>query len=57
MKQKLKRYKVEIVFKHLKHWRTIRYIEAKTNKKAEDIVRRMFKDQLLFVKAKEINNN
>lgn len=52
MKQKKKKYKVIVVFKHLPHWYRNYIIEAKSEKKAENIVRRMFKDKLLKVEAK-----
>ena len=43
------KYKVSIVFKHLPHWNKIQEIEAKSAKKAKDIVYRMYKDKVLSV--------
>lgn len=52
MKQKKKKYKVIVVFKHLPHWYRDYVIEAKSEKKAENMVRRMFKDKLLKVEVR-----
>lgn len=38
-----------ITFKHLPHWRKQQLVEAKSAKKAEDIIRRMYKDDILEV--------
>jgi len=43
-------YKAVIVFKHLPHWAKIQSVEAKSAKKAEDAIRRMYKDSVLSVK-------
>ena len=51
MKQKKKKYKVTAVFKHLPHWYRDYIIEAKSEKKAENMVRHMFKDKLLKVEV------
>ena len=40
------KYKVFIVFKHLPHWSKVQEIEAKSEKKALDIVRHMYKDSV-----------
>lgn len=41
------KYVAVIVFKHLPHWQKKQIIDAKTKKKAEDIIRRMYKDSIL----------
>lgn len=47
---KYKDYKVEVVFKHLP-WTVKDYtIKAKSEKKACDITRRMFKDKILTLR-------
>lgn len=40
------KYKAFITFKHLPHWTKVQIIEAKSEKKAEDIVRHMYKDTI-----------
>ena len=45
------RYKAVIVFKHLLHWSKVQSVEAKSAKKAEDAIRRMYKDSVLSVKV------
>ena len=45
------RYKAVIVFKHLPHWAKVQLVEAKSAKKAEDAIRRMYKDSVLSVKV------
>ena len=43
------KYKVKIVFKHLMHWVKFQEIEAKSEKKALDVVRRMYKDKIYSI--------
>lgn len=50
---KNKKYEVKVVFKHLPHWSKIHIIEAKSPKKADDVVRRMYKDKILKVYVEE----
>ena len=45
------KYKAVIVFKHLPHWTKVQSVEAKSAKKAEDIIRHMYKDSVLSVKV------
>ena len=47
------KYVAVIVFKHLPHWQKRQIIDAKTKKKAEDIIRRMYKDDILKVIIEE----
>ena len=47
------KYVAFITFKHLPHWRKQQSVEAKSAKKAEDIIRRMYKDDILEVIIKE----
>ena len=53
-KQKLNKYKIVIKFKHLPWWYKTQVIEAKSEKKACDIVRRMYKDDILELEVKNI---
>lgn len=46
-------YKDIVTFKHLPHWEKSQIIEAKSVKKAEDIVRHMYKDNILSLKVSE----
>ena len=43
------KYTAFITFIHLPHWRKRQLVEAKSAKKAEDIIRRMYKDDILEV--------
>ena len=43
----MEKFKVRVVFKHLPYWSRYYTIEAKSEKKACDIIRRMFKDKIL----------
>lgn len=49
------KYEVVITFKHLPHWRKTQRIEAKSPKKAEDIVKRMYRDNIKNLEINEIN--
>lgn len=42
-----------ITFKHLPHWQKRQLVEAKSAKKAECIIRRMYKDAILKVIIEE----
>lgn len=53
----MKKFKVRVVFKHLPHWSKYYIIEAKSEKKAFDIVRRMFKDKMLDLTVSGANNH
>lgn len=54
MKQKLKKYKIIIQFKHLPWWYKTQIIEAKSEKKAYDIIHHMYKDDILSLEIKQI---
>lgn len=41
------KYQAIITFRHLPHWEKRQTIEAKSEKKAEDIIRHMYKDSIL----------
>lgn len=47
------KYIAFITFKHLPHWQKRQLVEAKSAKKAEDIIRRMYKDAILKVIIEE----
>ena len=47
------KYIAFITFKHLPHWQKQQLVEAKSAKKAEDIIRRMYKDDILEVIIEE----
>lgn len=49
----MKKYIVRVVFKHLPYWSKDYTIEAKSEKKASDIVRRMFKDQIFTLNVRD----
>ncbi len=51
------KYKATITFKHLPYWRKTQVIEAKSEKKAEDIVRHMYKNVILKLKIKQYLEN
>ena len=55
-KQKLNKYEVVIKFKRLSWWYKTQVIKAKSEKKACDIVRRMYKDDVLSLEVL-INND
>ncbi len=48
----MKKYIVRVVFKHLPYWSKDYTIEAKSEKKASDLIRRMFKDQILTLNVR-----
>jgi len=47
------KYKAFITFRHLPHWTKTQIIEAKSEKKAEDIVRHMYKDDILKIEIRK----
>ena len=55
-KQKLKKYKAIIKFKHLPWWYKTQIVEAKSEKKVRDIILHMYKDDVLSLEIKENGN-
>lgn len=47
------KYTASVTFKHLPHWQKQQFVEAKSAKKAEDLIRRMYKDVVLEVIIEE----
>ena len=55
MKSLFNKYKCLIVFKHLPWWSKVQIVEAKSEKKAKDIILRMYRDKVLRVEVKQIS--
>jgi len=51
----MKKYAVIITFKHLPCWTKTQRIEAKSSKKAGDIIKRMYKDNIKNLEINEID--
>ena len=47
------KYKAFITFRHLPYWTKTQIIEARSEKKAEDIVRHMYKDNILKIEIRK----
>lgn len=46
------KYLAIITFRHLPHWHKRQLVNAKSEKKAEDLIKRMYKDSILKVVIK-----